>query len=104
MTAITTAKPLKFNILGRVFGNRAVTLTEKDMSLNTKKGSRVLLSFSETKRFVSVENGVFGSTLFIPNDQSFKEYKFLSKAVSLAFVDVVNKQIAYELEPYVVGL
>ena len=104
MAATITTKPLKFNIFGRFFGNSTITLTEKGLSLDSRKGSRTLLSFSKTKRFAYIENGVFGSTLFLCSGQSFDEFKFLSKVDAVAFVDSINKKIAHELEPYVVEL
>lgn len=99
-----TAKQLKFNFFGRFFGNRSIDLTEEGLSLDAKKGAKTLLCFSKTKRFVSIETGIFGSTLFIQGDKTFREYKFLKRTDALAFVDIINKKIAHELEPYVVEL
>lgn len=104
MAATITTKHLKFNIFGRFFGNSTITLTEEGLTLDSRKGSRALLNFSETKRFAYVENGVFGSTLFLRSGQFFDEFKFLSKVDAVAFVDSINKKIAHELEPYVVEL
>ena len=104
MTATITTKQLKFNFLGRVFGNNAITLTQEGLTLDSKKTSKALISFSETKRFVQVENGIFGSTLFLHSGQSLDEFKFLSKTDAVAFVDSINERIAHELEPYVLGL
>ena len=85
MKDIITVEHLKFNFLGRIFGNNAISLTEQGLSLDTKKGLKDLLSFSKVKRFSYIEEGFFGSTLFIYDGQSFKEYKFLSKNNSTAF-------------------
>lgn len=104
LTVIISTKPLKFNFFGRFFGNSTINLTEEGLSLESRKGSRALLSFSKTKRFAYVENGFFGSTLFLHNGQSFDEFKFLSKTDAVAFVDAINKKIAHELETYVAGL
>lgn len=104
MAASITTKLLKFNLFGRFFGNSTITLTEKGLSLDSRKGSRTLSSFSKTKRFAYIENGFFGSTLFLHNCQSFEEFKFLSKTDAVAFVDTINEKIAEELEPYVIEL
>lgn len=104
MTVIIATKSLKFNFFGKFFGNSAIILTEEGLTLDSRKGSRALLNFSKTKRFAYVENGIFGSTLFLYSGQSFNEFKFLSKADAVAFVDCINEKIAHELEPYVVGL
>ncbi|GAF62852.1 DNA helicase IV [Psychrobacter sp. JCM 18903] len=104
MKDITTVEQLNFNFIGKVFGKKAILLTELGLSLDTKKGAKELASFSQIKRFPYIEEGFFGATLFIHNSQSFEEYKFLSKTNFIAFLESINRKIAHSLQPYLISL
>lgn len=104
MKDIITVEQLNFNFIGKVFCKKAILLTELGLSLDTKKGAKELVSFSEIKRFSYIEEGFFGATLFIHNSQSFEEYKFLSKTNFIAFLESINRKIAHSLQPYLISL
>lgn len=104
MKNIITVEQLNFNFIGKIFGKKGILLTELALSLDTKKGSAELASFSQFKRFAYIEKGFFGATLFIHNGQSFEEYKFLSKTNSIAFLESINRKIAHYLQPYLISL
>ena len=75
MKDITTVEQLNFNFIGKVFGKKAILLTEQGLLIDTKKGPTELISFSEVKKFAYIEEGLFGATLFVHNNQSLQEHK-----------------------------
>ena len=99
MTDIITVKQLNFNLLGRFFGNKSLMLTEQGLSLEAKGRAKELISFSEAQKFVYLEGGIFGATLYVFDGKDFKGHKFLSKTDAVAFVESANKKIAHGIQP-----
>lgn len=104
MNYINSLNHLDFNLIGKIFGKKTIALTDEGLTLNTKKGSMKLVSFSQVKRFSYIEKGIFGATLFVHNNQCLEEYKFLSQTNATAFLESINKQIAHSLQPYLISL
>ena len=104
MKDIITVDQLNFNFLGKIFGKKGVRLTDQGLLIDTKKGPTELISFAEVKRFAYIEEGFFGATLFVHNNQSLQEHKFLSKTNSTAFLESINKKIAHSLQPHLLNL
>ena len=104
MKDIITVDQLNFNFLGKIFGKKGVRLTDQGLLIDTKKGPTKLISFAEVKRFAYIEEGFFGATLFVHNNQSLQEHKFLSKTNSTAFLESINKKIAQSLQPHLLNL
>ncbi len=99
MTDIITVKQLNFNLLGRFFGNKSLRLTEQGLSLEAKGSAKELISFSEAQKFVYLEGGIFGATLYVFDGKDLKQHKFLSKADVVAFVESANRKIAHGIQP-----
>ena len=104
MREIITVDQLNFNFLGNIFGKKGVRLTDQGLLIDTKKGLTELISFAEVKRFAYIEEGFFGATLFVHNNQSLQEHKFLSKTNSTAFLESINRKIAHSLQPHLLNL
>ena len=108
MDNIAVEKELEFNFWGKCVGNRAIILSKEGLFLSSDKHPKdryeKLLSFSDAKRFVSSDDGIFGSTVSIHNGQIFKEYKCLDGREAASFVKSVNEKIARQLEPYIISL
>lgn len=104
MKEIITVDQLNFNFLGKIFGKKGVRLTDQGLLIDTKKGPTELISFAEVKRFAYIEEGFFGATLYVHNNQSLQEHKFLSKTDSTAFLKSINKKIAQSLQPHLLNL
>jgi len=101
---IITVDLTNFNVIGKILGKNSLLITNKGLTLNTKKGTTELVSLSNVRRFSYIEKGFFGATLFIHNGQSFEEYKFLSKTNSIAFLQSINRKIAHSLQSYLTDL
>ena len=103
MTDISTVKRLNFNLLGKFFGNKSLTLTEQGLSLEAKGSAKELISFSGAQKFVYSEGGIFGATLYVFDGKDFKGHKFLSKTDVVAFVESANKKIAHGIQPRLIN-
>ena len=104
---INSAEPvpsLTFNWVGRLFGWQCLMLKGGSLLL-IKKGVVVeSYSLKSCMTFATLNGGIFGQTLKLLADDTIVCHKFLKNSLAVKFLELVNNQIAPNIDRYVLSI